>query len=461
MRLAALLLGVLLSAPEPASVRGERTDHVAPDGATEAASAEHVAPAEATPPADDVPSGPIAVDVIAPSGVRVIVAQDLSLPVAAVVLAIETGTEDDPPDQPGLVHALAYHLLQGNREIAPGGLARVVNDGGGVTSLAIGPAQVRYESLVPASMLDDLIAAESSRLRAPTVSAPLWKDTLRWARRDRGRVWSVTAPARAAVHQADGLAHDGARHGETLAQLGDRAIGSQLADRFSYDRATLVVVSPEPPAIVVGRVLARFADLPDAPRRARDRSAPPRTGSSPRTFELRGGHNWLVWPVAGDPAAQAWARAVCSALNHQRRTPDEPTRARLRCAIEDDPRRGLMIVRPSSADDSVAFVRGRLARLREADASLLSTWRENVAEQLAFELRTPLMLARHLARTRVDLPVGANNARPLAELLGASALAELAAPPSAPPDALAPLLDVAAATQLVETGRGDGGDPAQ
>lgn len=417
--------------------------------------AEPAAPAEVETPPATTPAGPIAIDTVLPCGARVIVAQDLSLPVAAVVLAIETGTEDDPAELPGLVHALAYQLLQGNREFAPGGIARVVHDGGGVTSLAIGPAQVRYESLVPASLLDDTIAAEASRLRAPTVSEALWKDTLRWARRDRGRAWSVPAPARAAVHQATGLAHDGAKHGEGLAALSPRAIGSQLAERFDYDRATLVVVAPEAPERVLERVLPRFADLPNAPRRARDRSAPARTGSSPRTFEIRGGHRALVWPIAGDPGAQAWARAVCSAINHQKRSAEESNRVRLRCAIEDDPRRGLMVLRPSGADDPVAMVRARLARLRDADAPLFADWRERIASDLAFELRTPLQLARHLARIRVELPPGADETRPLAELLGASVLAEpVPTPPGELPPTLAPLFDVAAATELVEPGRG-------
>ena len=192
---------------------------------------------DTTAPSDD--AGPLAVDIVLPSGLRLIAAQDKSLPVAAVVLAVETGTEDDPADQPGLVHALAYQLLQGNRELAPHGVAQIVHDGGGVTALAIGPAQIRYESLVPASLLDDVIWAESQRLRAPTVSEPLWRDTLRWARRDRGRDWIVPAVAHAAIHQVDGLAHDGHHTPPELDALGTRAISTALAERFTVERATL------------------------------------------------------------------------------------------------------------------------------------------------------------------------------------------------------------------------------
>ena len=50
----------------------------------------------------------------------------------AVVLAVEVGTRDDPDKLPGLVHALAYHLQQGNRELAPGDMEGV--KGGAATA---------------------------------------------------------------------------------------------------------------------------------------------------------------------------------------------------------------------------------------------------------------------------------------------------------------------------------------
>jgi hypothetical protein len=263
----------------------------------------------------------------------------------------------------------------------------------------------------------------------------------------------VTPAARAAVHQLAAAAATPAdgKPGAALAELSERAISSQLAERFGYDRATLVLVAPQAPQFVLNLVLAEFADLPEAPRRARDRTAAARTGSAPRTFAQRGGKGALLWPVAADVGAQAWARALCSALNHQKRSADEPARTRLRCAIEDDPRRGVMALRPSGVDDPVAVVRARLLRLRELDVALLNAWRQDIAEQLAFELRTPLALARHLARVRVELPPADRPARPLLELLGAGALAEPIELGTTPP-LLAPLLDVGAATQLVEPG---------
>jgi hypothetical protein len=392
---------------------------------------------------------------VLPCGLRLVAAQDKTLPVAAIVLAVETGTEDDPTDQPGLVHALAYQLLQGNRELAPHGVAQLVHDGGGVTALAIGPAQIRYESLVPVSMLDDVLWAEAQRLRAPTVSAPLWKDTLRWARRDPGRDWSVPLPALAAVHQVDGLAHEGHRTPAELDGLGARAISTALAERFTVERATLVVVAPMSPDLVLNRVLPLFSDLPAVERRARDRTPAVRTGSAPRELEIAGGRGAIAWPIASDGDGLAAAETLCGALARQRRHADEPARAKIKCTIDEDPRRAVLVLEARGTDDPVGFVRRRLERLRGTDASVLETQRARTREALAMRTRTPLALARRMAAVE---PVGrktdAPPMRPLAELTGA---ASLTTPMDPLPPELAALLDVGAAVRLVDPGKRGGG----
>lgn len=432
---------VALVATAPGSLRA------APATAPARAPVEPVEPATA-PDTTDEPAAetdaPLVVDSVLPCGVRVIIAQDLTLPVAAIALAIETGTEDDPADAPGLVHALAYHLFQGNREYAPGGIARAVHGTGGVTSFAIGPAQIRYESLVPASMLADMIAAEASRLRAPTVSETLWKDTLRWARRDRARTWSAPAALRASAHQADGLRHDGHAVSEPVAALSERAVSSQLAERLGYDRATLVIVAPDAPALVLNTVILAFGDLPPATRAARDRTVTPPTGGAPRAVATKGAApGTFVWPIPADTAGQAWADAVCGAMNRLRRATHEHARARVRCTIDDDARRGVMVVKVTGVDDAQATMRDRLARVGSDDESALSKERAAVAERLRYAVRTPLALARHLARARSPgRDPAAGPMRPAAELLGADAV--LASPTV--PAAYAHLLDLGAAT---------------
>ncbi|MCX4243502.1 peptidase M16 family protein [Paraliomyxa miuraensis] len=345
--------------------------------------------------------GPRLQDGVLPCGLRVIVAQDASLPVAAVVLAIETGTEDDPPSQAGLVHALAYHLLQGNRELRPAGAAAMVHDQGGITSLAVGPAQVRFETLAPISALDDVLWIESQRLRAPTVSAELWGSTLRWARRDGSRAWRAPRAAMAAAHGVPELEHDGRVVTPALEAMVPRAIGQALADRFRYEQATLIVVSPHRPPKLRERIEALFADLPAQPRRVRDRSPRWRTGTVPQALEIPGeAGGRFVWPVAPDPASLAQATVWCKALNRQRRLPGEPARARLRCHLDVDPRRATLVLHATGVDDPKALVQARTERLeRGEDDVLVERQREGLRRAWSQELRSALPLAQRLAWT--------------------------------------------------------------
>lgn len=424
----AMVLGLAVAGPASAGLY-EPPAEPEPASPTEAGTETE----DATPPSPSAPTerteadveGPTLIDGVLPSGLRVILAQDTTLPVASVVLAIETGTEDDPSSQPGLVHALAYHLLQGNREMPPGGATALVHDRGGIASLAIGPAQVRYESLVPLSALSDVLWAESQRLRAPTVSAELWSSTLRWARRDKSRAWRIPRAAMAVAHGVPGLDHDGRKGSTPLAQMVPRAIGQALADRFRYELATLVVVSPHPPQQLRETIEELFADLPPQPRRLRNRSPKQRVGTVPQAVPIAGEKGQrFVWPVEPDPAHLGEATVWCKAINRQRRDKQEPARARLRCHLDVDPRRATLILLATGVEDPTELVRTRLARLGSGEETrLLERQRQVVLRDWTLSLRTPLPLARRLATSapRPDTEPGWTE-RPVDWLTGVASL---------------------------------------
>jgi hypothetical protein len=379
------------------------------------------------------PAADVVVDAVLPCGLRVLTARDMSLPVAAVVLAIETGSEDDPPESPGLAHALAYQLLQGNRELRPGEAIAVAQDAGGVHSIASGPAQVRFESLVPATRLDAVLWVESQRLRFPTTAPQRWQQALGWAASDERGGSRLRPEALAFLHGAPGLGHDGRAVDKSLASIAEGVLATHLASKFNYARATLVVVAPESPERLLERIRPLFAGLPTARRMAPVRRLGPRPTAAPAASPGAGdmspkpaepapanmspgtgatvplarqrGHTF-AWPVPATPAAGAWAAALCRAINRQKKAPepDEPRKARLNCDYEGDPRRGVLILRPSNADDPWALVRARLARLAPggADAALLATQATTVAQALRLAGRSPQGLAQQLAFSAAD-----------------------------------------------------------
>ena len=204
-----------------------------------------------------------------------------------------------------------------------------------------------------------------------------------------------------------------------------RAVGQALAERFRYELATLVVVSPHPPAELRERIEGLFAELPAQPRRVRDRSPRWRTGpqgagelpsasdTAPRALALPGEKgSTLVWPVAPDPASLLQGTVWCKALNRQRRHEGEPSRVRVRCHLDVDPRRATLVVQITGADDPVALLRARLERLEHGDdAPLVERQRQAVLHEQALELRGPLPLARRLAASHAH-PEGGHDLAP-------------------------------------------------
>ncbi|HVH97987.1 MAG TPA: hypothetical protein VM869_04735 [Enhygromyxa sp.] len=397
------------------------------------------------------------IDAVLPCGLRVIAAKDASLPVAAVVLSIEVGTRDDPDKLPGLVHALAYHLQQGNRELGPGEAIATTHDVGGIVGMAVGPAQVRFESLVPISALDAQLRVESLRLRAPNTGRELWLKSLSYARNDDDVKLVVPREAAAAAWDDPGLAHDGRIVGQGLGDMLDQSVGAQLARLFDYRNATLVVVGPDDPQALLARVEPLFADLPARSRKPTASTIPPKPAAA-RTLALpRQNGDTIVWAVAGTPQARAWAQVLCGTLNRQKRGVNDPPKSRVRCTYDDDPRRPLLVVRAIGFDVATGpepMIAERLARVADANAepelaALIEDQRARVEQDLAYTLRAPLELAGYLASTSEAHP-GGQPLRERGELLGLPSLPD----PTEQPGVNAATLLVAAIPQLLDTNTG-------
>ena len=457
------------------------------------AAAPAVTPAAEPAAASPTVAAGVVIDAVLPCGLRVLTARDMSLPVASVILAVESGSEDDPPETPGLVHALAYQLLQGNRELHPGETIAVAQDAGGIHSLRTGPSQVRFESLVPVTRLDAMLWVESQRLQAPSTAPSRWQQALGWAAADERGGSRLRPEALAYLHGTPGLAHDGRAVGKPLQAVTEAALATQLAGKFSYARATLVVVAPESPERLLELVRPLFAGLPQTRRSAPLRRIGPRpalvsptapspaaaldpraelaavvvlaapaaapaggkdmsseTGASAPSpgaepvpeamsapsgatvpLSRQRGHTF-AWTVPPTPAANAWAAALCRAINRQKKAPEpeEQRKARLTCDYEPDPRRGVLILRPSNVDDPWALVRARLARLAQSgsDAALLQSQAAVIVQALRLARRTPQGLAQQLAQVPVEDPTTPHTEftrqHRIEDLLGEAALSD-------------------------------------
>lgn len=448
----------------PAASPGDGDDDLR-DGETAPGPVDAVDTAASDDDADDAPVGAAPaelLDATLPCGLRVLVARDASLPVAGVVLAIETGTADDPDGLDGLVHALGYQLQQGNRWLRPDAIIDEVHAMGGLATMAVGTHQVRYESLIPAAGLERLLSLELQRLRAPTVNEPRWRQSVGRARADKRSGGAVPGKALAAVWDEPGLEHDGRRPASTLLELEPLAVSRHLAERFDYSRATLTVVSDAPPEEVLAAVEALAADLPARPRQAptaHDPPPPSRNGltepaspadassdaptpddtddapstaapapSGPRALPVKGAKgDTFVWALPGTAEAIFTARVLCGVLNRQSPSDGDPPKLAVRCVMHEDPRRPAMSVRLHNTDDPQGVLRRRLAALREGRGDvpeLMARQRERQSSAIARVSSSALGLARLLAFGPPRGPGQGVTPRQVRTLTGAASLSD-------------------------------------
>lgn len=362
---------------------------------------------------------------VLPCGLRVIVAQDDSLPVAALVLALDVGMLDDPEGQDGLVHALAYHLHQGNRELSPGQAVGEAHDAGGLSEMAIGHGSIRFSTLVPVAQLDRMLWVESHRLRLPTVNPTLWLKSLSNARNDQRPRLLIELAAVAAAWADPRLAQNRRKASKKLGDLSEQELIAALDSLTIYPRATLAVVGPETPDKLLARVEKAFEKLPEAKRADElHPAAAPATGTpnaQPRTAEVkRARGDSFVWPVEPSLRARVVSQGLCGTLNRQKRSKTEAARAKVRCTFQDDARFPTLSIKIAGYEgEAAAAVAARIERVVDGTDDVELTKQLDVASDLSrSSLRRPFDLAKQLA----VLPASASTNASLQDMLGAQAL---------------------------------------
>ncbi|MGW4704481.1 M16 family metallopeptidase, partial [Streptomyces sp. NPDC004285] len=98
------------------------------------------------------------------NGLRVVVSQDPTLPVAAVCLWYEVGSCDEPHGRTGLAHLFEHLMFQGSTHVPAGGHTAAVEDAGGHTNAATGFERTAFHSVVPAGQLELVLWLEADRM---------------------------------------------------------------------------------------------------------------------------------------------------------------------------------------------------------------------------------------------------------------------------------------------------------
>jgi len=100
------------------------------------------------------------------NGLRVILAEDHTLPIASVSIAYNVGANDDPPSQDGMAHLLEHMMFKGSANVRDGEQYDLVAEGGGYTAGLTADTLTIYNTTIPSSQLEMVLYLEADRMRA-------------------------------------------------------------------------------------------------------------------------------------------------------------------------------------------------------------------------------------------------------------------------------------------------------
>lgn len=104
------------------------------------------------------------------NGLRVVLSEDHSVPVVAVVVLYDVGARNEPPGRTGFAHLFEHMMFQGSANVKKGEFYTYVEDNGGVLNGMTSNDFTIYFEVMPSNQLELALWLEADRMRSLQVN---------------------------------------------------------------------------------------------------------------------------------------------------------------------------------------------------------------------------------------------------------------------------------------------------
>ncbi|GIV19075.1 MAG: peptidase M16 [Armatimonadota bacterium] len=104
------------------------------------------------------------------NGMRVVLSEDHSVPVVAVVVLYDVGARNEPPGRTGFAHLFEHMMFQGSANVQKGEFYTYVEDNGGVLNGMTSNDFTIYFEVMPSNQLELALWLEADRMRSLQVN---------------------------------------------------------------------------------------------------------------------------------------------------------------------------------------------------------------------------------------------------------------------------------------------------
>lgn len=226
------------------------------------------------------------------NGLRVIVSEDHTVPIAAVAVTYDVGSLNERPGRTGFAHLFEHLMFRGSANVPSGQHGVQVHNVGGDINGTTGKDRTNYYEYLPSSELELALFLEADRMKALTIDRRNLAAEIATVQEERRRGHD-NQPYGRAREAVDELAYENYayRHSTigSMEDLGAATVADAKAFFATYyapNNAVLTIVGDIDTAAALGLANKYFGDAPSAPKpEPVDLSEPPQTAEKRLTIE--------------------------------------------------------------------------------------------------------------------------------------------------------------------------------
>ncbi len=128
---------------------------------------------------------PITKDFTLPNGLRVILSEDHSRPVAAIVTIYDVGSRHEVKGKSGFAHLFEHMMFEGSENISKSEMSHYLDTMGGDVNASTSTDYTIYYESVPSNMVERIFWAESDRMRSLKVTQENFKNQLETVKEEK------------------------------------------------------------------------------------------------------------------------------------------------------------------------------------------------------------------------------------------------------------------------------------
>lgn len=214
---------------------------------------------------------PVTEDFTLKNGLRVLISEDHSAPVASVALIYDVGSRNEVKGRSGFAHLFEHMMFQGSEHVGKAEHFKIVSEAGGSTNASTHTDYTDYWERVPSNDVKTMLWLEADRMRSLNVNEKNFQNQLETVKEEK-RLRIDNQPYGLANIRVDELVYDNWSNGHPIIGSFEDLEASSVEDirkffktYYAPNNAALAVVGDVNPAEIHKAVEQYFSDIPSQP----------------------------------------------------------------------------------------------------------------------------------------------------------------------------------------------------